>query len=54
MRKSVFFGRMAEALIKASVMSNVHIVASTGFHKMIFCETRVFLSNEVEALSSFL
>jgi|LSQX01.2.fsa_nt_gb predicted metal-dependent phosphotriesterase family hydrolase len=50
----VFFGRMAEALIKASVMSNVHIVASTGFHKMIFCENEsFFLSNEVEALSSF-
>lgn len=29
-------GRIAEKLVEASINSNVHIIGSTGFHKMIF------------------
>ena len=44
----VFAGRMAEHLIKASAFSGVHIIASTGFHKIIFYYDEAYIFNRDE------
>ncbi len=44
----VLAGRMAENLVRASQMSGVHIVASTGFHKAIFYYDNAYIFHKGE------
>lgn len=49
-----YFGRMAEKLADASLKSGVDIVASTGFHKICFCDNPdFFTSKSDDELSKF-
>ena len=41
-----YFGRVAEDLADISEKSGVHTIASTGFHKMIFCDEPSFFEEK--------